>query len=306
MGKLYAIADLHLGHAANLEAWKLLRPHPGDALIIAGDIGEKMEHLRQAFDLATKCFKPVFWVPGNHELYTYPQGAAQALSNPDSKSDAAEGEAKYMACVDLAHQYGVLTPEDEYMTWDNGEGSKAVVCPIFTLYDYSFRPPDVTREGAVNWAMEADILAADESLLHPAPHATRDEWCDKLIKQTEPRLEKAARDSGLPLIIINHWPLREDLVFIPRIPRFSLWCGTKRTEDWHTRFNAKVVVTGHLHVRRTDWKESTRFEEVSLGYPRQWERAKMTGKGINEMLREILPGPEKSPLDIGTEWRHYG
>ncbi len=53
-----------------------------------------------------------------------------------------------------------------------------------------------------------------------------------------------------------------------RYPEFAQWCGTERTADWHTRFNAKAVVYGHLHIPRTTWEDGVRFEEVSLGYPR--------------------------------------
>jgi hypothetical protein len=68
------------------------------------------------------------------------------------------------------------------------------------------------------------------------------------------------------------------------------------------------VVTGHLHVRRTDWIDGVRFEEVSLGYPRQWEDAKTVGNDINTMLREILPGPPtpEKGKEPPTQWRRYG
>ncbi|KAH7317070.1 metallophosphoesterase-like protein [Stachybotrys elegans] len=304
MGKLYAIADLHLGHQQNVEAWKTLTPRPEDSLIIAGDVGEKAEHLRLAFGIARERFKQVFWVPGNHELYTMPSSNQKSTSQADSLN-ALTGVSKYLGCVELARECGVITPEDDYVRWDDGNGNEAIICPIFTLYDYSFRPAHVTRERALDWALEVDIQATDEALLHPTPYETRDEWCHARVALTEPRLQAAA-DTGLPLIIINHWPLREDLIYIPFIPRFSLWCGTKKTEDWHKRFKAKVVVTGHLHVRRSDWKDETRFEEVSLGYPRQWKDAKEHGNGINEILREILPGPDETSIPSTTIWRRYG
>jgi hypothetical protein len=50
------------------------------------------------------------------------------------------------------------------------------------------------------------------------------------------------------------------------------WCGTARTADWHKRFNAAVVVYGHLHIPRTTYHDGVRFEEVSLGYPREWSK----------------------------------
>ena len=85
---------------------------------------------------------------------------------------------------------------------------------------------------------------------------------------------------------MNHWPLRHDLAKPPCIPRFSIWCGTTLTEDWGRRFRARVVVSGHLHFRTTMWRHGVRYEEVSLGYPRDWRHE----RGIDWYLRDILPG----------------
>ena len=87
------------------------------------------------------------------------------------------------------------------------------------------------------------------------------------VAATEERLRDETREQSV--VLINHFPLRYDLVRLRRIPRFSIWCGTRRTEDWHLRFGAEVVVSGHLHVPRTEWRDGVRFEEVSLGYPRE-------------------------------------
>lgn len=332
MGKLYAISDLHISYKFNHEAFHLLKPHPEDSLILAGDIGEKLEHLHTAFALTTKLFKQVFWVPGNHELYTLPHpndvahedNALSPTSPPSAQvpePDNCRGEMKYQECVKVANEYGVFTPEDEYVTWHSSSSSsstsedeiKALICPMFLLYDYSFRPDDVSRAAALDWAMEHNVRATDEFLLHPDPYPTRDAWCEARVRRTEERLRKAIakKDPDTRVVLINHWPLREDLICIPSIPRFSLWCGSRRTADWHTVFHADVVVTGHLHVRRTDWRDGVRFEEVSLGYPRQWEGARERGKGVEDMLREILPGDyaewEAGKLDERrTIWRGNG
>ena len=45
------------------------------------------------------------------------------------------------------------------------------------------------------------------------------------------------------------------------------------------------MVYGHLHIPRTTWHEGVRFEEVSVGYPREWrKRPEPPGR-----LRRILP-----------------
>jgi predicted phosphodiesterase len=306
MPKLYAIADLHLSYKQNREALQDLKPHSEDTLIICGDVGEKIEHLIECFELCTSLFKQVLWVPGNHELYTLPGTNANQTDGVDDSPMNKElrGEAKYYECVRVANEYGVITPEDEYILWE-GEGGPVVICPLFLLYDYSFRPDDVSREQALEWAMEENIVATDEALLHPDPFSSRDDWCDELVTKAEERLTAAVR-RGYSLVLVNHWPLRRDTITIPLIPRFSLWCGTTKTEDWHTRFNAKVVVTGHLHVRRTDWRDQVRFEEVSLGYPKQWQIAREKGLDINDLLREILPAEGMVDTGEGTIWRRSG
>ena len=309
MGKLYAISDVHISYKFNHDAIHLLQPHPEDSLIIAGDVGEKLEHLRTAFSLTTTLFKQVFWVPGNHELYTMPESSISSISNiqtaDTTAQDTLRGEMKYLECVRIANECGVITPEDEYIVW-HGDDMKALICPLFCLYDYSFRPSDVSREDAVEWAKEEGVYATDEALLHPDPYESRDAWCDELVRKTEIKLETAMRmkDEDTKVVLINHWPLREDLCWLPNIPRFSIWCGTKKTDNWHRRFQADVVVSGHLHIRRTDWRDETRFEEVSLGYPKQWEGARERGKGVEQMMREILPeGGEAGKV---TTYRKYG
>ncbi|KAF1916440.1 metallophosphoesteras-like protein [Ampelomyces quisqualis] len=296
-GRLFAIGDIHLSFKGNREALDKLLPHRNDDLILCGDVGESIEHCRIGFAKATECFRRVWWVPGNHELYTL----------PSQQAHGARGQAKYMECVAAAREYGVLTPEDDYALWE-GEGGPVVVAPVFTLYDYSFRPAAVRLEDALAWAREQHIEATDEHLLHPDPYASRIEWCHALVDQTEAKLAAAvAAHPNVPLVIAGHWPLREDVVTLVNIPRFSLWCGTKKTADWHTRYNAKVVVSGHLHIRRTDWRDGTRFEEVSLGYPRQWQECQDRGLDINDLLREILPGPATPPEEhMGTVWRRFG
>lgn len=273
--KLLAISDLHLASSVNREALAALPDYPDDWIILGGDVSERFEHVDMAFAAFTRRFAKVIWVPGNHELW--------AMANPDG-TPSLRGEERYAALVALARSHGVLTPEDPWPLWP-GEGGECVIVPMFLLYDYSFRPPDIARENVVSWAAELRNVCSDEMLLSPFPHETRDAWCAQRCALTLERLE--ALDPALPTVLVNHFPLRADLIRIPRAPRFTPWCGTTMTEDWHWRFRAKVVVSGHLHVRRTDWRDGTRFEEVSLGHPRQWDNS----LGLADYLREILPGP---------------
>lgn len=273
--KLYAISDLHVGHQHNREALAALPAYPDDWLIVAGDIGETEAHMVMALRLLTQRFAQVIWAPGNHDLWTIPlQATGEAAAG-------LRGAAKYQRLVDLCRHFGVITPEDPYVQWP-GSSTPYLLAPLFLLYDYSFRPPEISEADALSWAEAANTVCADEVVLFPDPYPTRGAWCAARCRDTEARLAAVAGQGRL--ILINHFPLRYDLAYLPRIPRFSLWCGTQRTEDWHTRFPVEAVIYGHLHIRGTQQRDGVRFEEVSLGYPQQW-RAE---RGVAGYLRQIL------------------
>jgi 3',5'-cyclic AMP phosphodiesterase CpdA len=274
--KLFAISDIHLGYEINRQALATLPIYGDDWLILAGDVGETADHLRQALSLLTRRFARVIWVPGNHDLWTIPSAKKE--------EDALRGVAKYQHLVSICHEFGVLTPEDPYVIWP-GEGQPALLAPLFVLYDYSFRPPEISLERAVAWAEEKNTVCMDEYVLHPDPYSSRIEWCRARYQYTLQRLEEVASEET-PFILINHFPLRESLVQLKYIPRFSLWCGTHLTDFWHQRFPVSTVIYGHLHIRGTTFQDGVRFEEVSLGYPRQWSQE----RPLRSYLREILPG----------------
>lgn len=284
--KLWAISDLHLDNRLTRSLLLELPDHGDDWLILAGDIAEREENLCFAFDELKKRFAQLIWVPGNHELWTV-----------GGRTDkGAKGVARYEHLVELARARGVLTPEDPYPRWPGAPTPHRVV-PMFLLYDYSYHPEESTpRAEAVAWAGRGGVLCADERYLSPEPYASREAWCRARVDSTRARLDEEL-DEGEPTILVNHWPLRRDLAMLPAIPRFCIWCGTRATEDWAHRYGATAVVYGHLHIRRTHHRHHVRFEEVSLGYPRQYERE----RGLAPYLREILPGRSGAPL-----LRRYG
>ncbi|MGX1881817.1 metallophosphoesterase family protein [Streptomyces sp. NPDC055287] len=276
--KLYAISDLHVAFAENRKLVDEIRPETEDDwLIIAGDTAEKPADVAWVLHTLAGRFAKVVWTPGNHELWT-----------PREDPVGLRGEARYRNLVEICRELGVATPEDPYPVW-RGAGGPVTVAPLFLLYDYSFRPEGThTKEEALSAAYEAGVVCTDEMLLHPDPYASRDDWCRARVAATEELL--ARRDPTLPTVLVNHWPLVREPTRILRYPEFALWCGTERTADWHTVYRAAAVVYGHLHIPRTTWHDGVRFEEVSVGYPREWQRPGHPSPA----LRQILPAPGAS------------
>ncbi|MFI5527826.1 metallophosphoesterase family protein [Kitasatospora sp. NPDC051853] len=277
-GTLYAVSDLHVGHPENRKvAEELLPTSPEDWLIVAGDVSESFEDIGRTLGLLRERFAKVVWAPGNHELWTTPDDPVQL-----------RGEARYRALVELCRELDVLTPEDPYAVW-HGEGGPVTVAPLFVLYDYTFRPSGTTtKEQALAVARAAGVVGTDEIVLHPDPYPGLDAWCAARLTETDRLL--AARDRALPTVLVNHFPLRREPTLVLRHPEFALWCGTEHTADWHLRYDAAVVVYGHLHIPRTTVHDGVRFEEVSLGYPREWKP-----RGGPSGLRRVFPAAGEAP-----------
>jgi 3',5'-cyclic AMP phosphodiesterase CpdA len=261
--RLLAVSDLHVGHPENREVLDRIRPTAaGDWLIVAGDVAEQVSQLEATLRRLRERFERVIWVPGNHELWTTPHDEVQL-----------RGRARYDLLVRLCRDLGVDTPEDDYPVWPAGSGPHAeelLVVPLFTLYDYSWRPDGSTLAEAMAAATESRLVFSDEFLLHPDPYPTRQEWARHRVAESLRRLE--ARDGARRTVLVSHWPLHRQPTRLLRHQHLAMWCGSEATGDWHRRFRAAAVVYGHLHIPRSHEIDGVRFEEVSLGYPREWRR----------------------------------
>ncbi len=287
--KLWAVSDTHVGHRGNRPITEELYPDsPEDWLILAGDVSEKTDDIAWALKLLRGRFEKVIWVPGNHELWTTAKDPVQI-----------HGAARYDYLVAMCRELDVTTPEDPYLVWE-GEGGPATLVPMFLLYDYTFRPPgSISKAHALQIARDKNVVATDEFLLSCEPYSTREAWCHARVEATRARLD--ALDPTVPTVLINHFPLVREPTSVLFYPEFSLWCGTELTADWHTRYNAICSVYGHLHIPRTTYYDGVRFEEVSLGYPREWQRRGMPER----LLRQILPVPEYPPGTLNKWGGHF-
>ena len=268
-GRLLAISDLHVHYPQNRAFVENLPASRDDWLIVAGDVAELFGEVEWALRVLARRFTTVIWAPGNHELWTHPADPV-----------ALRGDDRYRRLVALCRDLGIHTPEDPYPVW-RGEGGPAAVAPLFVLYDYTFLPDGAaTEREALEQAYRTGVVCTDEAFLHPDPFGSRAAWCAARLAYTRGRLAEC----GLPTVLVNHFPLIREPTRILRYPVFAQWCGTVHTADWHLRYRPAAVVYGHLHIPRTTYHDGVRFEEVSLGYPREWEP-----RAVRPALRQILP-----------------
>ena len=272
------MSDLHVGFGENREIAAAIRPRTaGDWLILAGDVGEFSADIEWTLGTLRDRFAEVIWVPGNHELWTHRRDPLRL-----------RGVERYQHLIAMCQRLGVHTPEDPYLTW-TGPGGPLVIAPLFVLYDYTFLPDGATSKAeALERARASGIVGNDEAMLHADPYPTKEAWCAARLAETASKL--AALPPAARTILVNHFPLIREPTRVMRYPAFAQWCGTVRTADWPRRFNAAAVVYGHLHIPRTTWHDGIRHVEVSLGYPREWQRRDRPP----EIPRQILPA------EIGT------
>lgn len=287
---LWAVSDIHVSHNKNKPLLDRIQPStPQDWLIVAGDVAEKSDDIRSTLTALSRRFEKVIWVPGNHELWTTVRDPVQMF-----------GASRYDYLVTMCRELGVVTPEDPFPVWEHDESGPVTLVPMFLLYDYSFLPEGATNQAeGLKIAYDANVVCSDEFLLKPDPYLSRDAWCRARVKYTRNRLEQI--EPGTPVVLINHWPLVSAPTEILRYPEFALWCGTTETASWHTDFNTVCAVYGHLHIPRTTYYDGVRFEEVSLGYPTEWEFRGLPDK----FLRQILPAPVYPPGSLNDFGGHF-
>jgi 3',5'-cyclic AMP phosphodiesterase CpdA len=271
VSNLYAVSDLHVSYQENREVVSGLRPvAETDWLLVAGDVAERFASVEWALGVLRERFAKVIWVPGNHELWTPPDDPVTL-----------RGVERYEALVEMARGLDVLTPEDPYAVWPGPDGP-VTIAPLMLLYDYTFRPEGcATKAAGLAYAHETGVVCTDEYMLHPDPYPSIDDWSRARVVATEKRLAEVTT----PTVLVNHYPLVREPTRVLRYPEFAQWCGTEATADWHLRFDAAAMVYGHLHIPRTTEYDGVRFDEVSLGYPREWKPRKRPPG----LPRRILP-----------------
>jgi predicted phosphodiesterase len=216
--RIFAVSDLHADIRANREALYRapLAGYQEDALIVAGDVADREEVLRDTLSLLKSRFREVFFVPGNHELWV--------------RGESRDSMEKFEAVLALCASIGVRTaPARVGGAW---------VVPLFSWYDAAF---DVHGEG-----VEAELEAWSDRYFC--------RWPDVPGSVDEAFLglsEARARPYDGPVVTFSHFVPRPELLPPVRSLRFRglpLVAGSLGIERQLRAAGSCVHVFGHTHI----------------------------------------------------------
>lgn len=259
--RIFAVSDLHADYRENRELLGKLprRDFSEDALLVAGDIADRIEVIEDTLALLGSRFARVFYVPGNHELWVR-----------DRRSDSIE---KLFKILSACERLGVRTgPARAGEVW---------VVPLFSWYDERFAGgEEATDEELEGWA---DY------------HFCR--WPESVPSVSEYMLglnESRLRDYDSKVISMSHFIPRMDLLPEASKLRFKglPWvAGSDGLETQLRRLQSVAHVFGHSHINRDVVIDGVRYVQNAMRYPRERSRAGFP-------LKIIWPptGPDESTV----------
>lgn len=251
--RVFAVSDVHVGHAENL-AWILSLDHKeltNGILILAGDVTDKMQLLEQVFVSLAASFKAVLFVPGNHELWVQ-----------DDDFDCSVD--KFEAITELCKSCGVHA--------DVFELPDISFVPLYSWYDFSFGEPDRHLRRA--WR---DFQACS----WPEHLAESQDVTEYFLKLNIPNLNI----SNKTVISFSH--------FLPRIDVMPAGIPGKRRNVYPVlgsealgvqvkQLNPAIHVYGHSHVNNAVDLDDIHYVNNAFAYPSESHIARKQLKCIYE------------------------
>jgi len=235
--RVFAVSDIHIDYEENRRWLHGLSKaeYTDDVLILAGDVTDIFPLLLEAFELLTKRFRKVLFVPGNHDLWVHRNNGKDSLD-------------QFYRLAQIAIDYGIST--------DPLQCGKLSIVPLLGWYDYSFGQP--VRELKHLWV---DFIACT--------------WPDNLDEAAITRLfvnlnEKHLHVENHTIISFSHFLPRIDLMpsIIPVSKRVVYpVLGTNLLEGQIRRLTSRIHVYGHSHVNMQVKKDGILYLNNAFGYP---------------------------------------
>ena len=246
--RLFATSDLHTDYKDNLRWLAEISnsDYRDDALIVAGDISDRLEIIRETLGLLRSKFRHLLFTPGNHELWV--RGA---------EYDSIE---KLQRVLKLCAELDVSTSPVRFADfW---------VVPLFSWYDGDFDP----RHQRTAWQVWADFHFCEwPANIGPLP--------DYFLRLNEPHL----KTYDAPVITFSHFLPRADLLPPKEYLRID-WLGSVSVcaalDSQIRKLESVVHVCGHTHTLVDRVVNGVHYVQNAVCYPKERRAASVQIKLI--------------------------
>jgi predicted phosphodiesterase len=237
--RLFAASDLHVDFKENRLLLGQLSDvdYKSDALIVAGDIADRLELIKETLSLLRSKFRSVFFTPGNHELWV--------------RTDDCNSIEKLHRILAVCDQLGVHTrPARIGDTW---------IVPLFSWYDSAFSGEAETNQ---------EELAAWADFHFCKWPAGLGEVSRFFLSMNEANI----KPYDARVISFSHFLPRREL--LPRLKylRFKSLpkvVGCTGLDEQIRALGSSLHVFGHSHIRYDKVIDGIRYVQYSLRYPRE-------------------------------------
>lgn len=238
--RVFATSDLHTDYKENLRWLQELSniAYRNDALIVAGDISDRLEVIRETLQLLRAKFQHVLFTPGNHELWVR-NGNINSLE-------------KLQRVLELCDELDVTTrPLRLNDLW---------IVPLFSWYDGIF-PTEMTHEQAAARNSWADFHLCK----WPAEITSLPEH---FLRMNQPHI----KNYDAPVITFSHFLPRPDLLppreylRITWLPIVSICAGL---DNQIRTLESMIHVCGHTHIAFDRIVDDVRYVQNAVRYPKE-------------------------------------
>ncbi len=265
---IWVISDLHLDYKQNRQwlAELSTTDFVKDVLILAGDLSNHFDLVEQAFIHLSKCFKQVFVVPGNHDLW-----ASRKLEE--------NSQQRLSRFIELASQHGLHSGIGTVSI----QGQVLGICPLLSWYDYSFAPINTFLQErwmdyfAFDWPIQS--LELDKNFTDMVDTAKDDQleqvMFDYAVNQyfLDENIQKVQQLKALNVdrvMSFSHFLPRIDVMpdYIPeKFQQIYPVLGSLKLDDQLRDTNSTLHIYGHSHVNRDVTIDGVRYVNNAFGNP---------------------------------------
>lgn len=254
--RLFAASDLHADFKENRLLLKQLSDvaYKKDGLIVAGDIADQFEIIKETLSLLCSKFRSLFFTPGNHELWV--------------RTDNCNSIEKLHRILALCDLLGIHTrPAKIDDVW---------IVPLFSWYDSAFSGMPETDQS------ELEAWADFHFCKWPAGLGEVSRFFLSLNEANIKRYDA-------PVISFSHFLPRRELLPNLKFLRFKSLpsvVGCTGLDEQIRAIGSHLHVFGHSHIRCDRVIEGIRYVQYSLRYPGERFFSSCPVKIISETVAE--------------------